>query len=202
MTSITQGQQAAALISATRALDARTLRIEQTLDSAALSWRPPNGGWSIGTVFEHLCVANDSYLEVLRRLVANAPRGTGSHEALPWKRSFAGRLLVHSFKSSRKMSAPKIYRPSPEPRPNVIGEFLERQRELVSLIERSMTLEWQRIRMASPVTRIIRMNIGDAFDVLVTHAERHFQQIDRIRAEYESEMARRGRAELQAAASP
>ena len=55
---------------------------------------------------------------------------------------------------------------------------------MVQLIERSMSFDWMRVRMGSPVSPLIRMNAGDAFTILVTHAERHFRQIDRIRTEY------------------
>lgn len=179
MTSITQGERAAALIAATHALDARTLTVHDATTPVVLTWQPPDGGWSIGQVFEHLCVATDDYLVTLRPLLANPP--AGSQAGSRWKPSLAGRLLVRSFESSRKLPAPKRWRPAPVPRPNVVREFRDRQRDLVELIERSMAFEWNRVRLASPVSSLIRMNVGDAFTILVTHAERHFRQIDRIR---------------------
>lgn len=184
MTSTTQAERAAVFIAATHALDARTLTIHETTTPAALAWQPPHGGWSIGQVFEHLCVATDDYLVTLRRVLANPP--AGSRAASRWKPSLAGRLLVRSFESSRKLPAPKRWHPAPAPRPNVVREFLERQRELLELIERSMAFEWNRVRLASPVSPLIRMNVGDAFAILVTHAERHFRQIDRVRVAYEA----------------
>ncbi|HEX6050853.1 MAG TPA: DinB family protein [Gemmatimonadaceae bacterium] len=179
MTAITQGDRAAALIAATRALDARALTIHETTSPAALVWQPPDGGWSVGQVFEHLCIASDDYLVTLRRLLANPP--ARSHAANRWKPSLAGRILVRSFESSRRLPAPKMWRPAPAARPNVVQEFLARQHELVELIERSMAFEWNRVRLASPVSSLVRMNVGDAFAILVTHAERHFRQIDRVR---------------------
>ena len=187
MSTTTQGERASALIAATQALDARATIIEENLDASALEWHPPAGGWSIGQVFEHLCVANDDYLAILRqRLPVTPPVTPGARTGSRWKPSLAGRFLVASFESSRKLPAPKMWHPAPAPRPNVIGEFLGRQRELVQLIERSMGFDWMRVRLGSPVSPLIRMNVGDAFTILVTHAERHFRQIDRIRAEYAS----------------
>jgi hypothetical protein len=181
----TQGEQAAALTAAIQALNVRAAILEESLDAAALAWHPPDGGWSVGQVFEHLCVANDDYLAILReRLSVAPPLAPGSRAPTPWKPSLAGRLLVASFESSRKLPAPRSWRPAPDARPNVIAEFLSRQRELARLIERSMAFDWMRVRMASPVSALIRMNVGDAFTILVTHAERHFRQIDRIRSAY------------------
>jgi hypothetical protein len=183
MTTDTQQAHATALIAATHALDERARAIEHAMNEEQLAWQPPTGGWSVGQVFEHLCVAHDSYLVVLRRLLAAPPAATARATAATfWRPSFAGRFLIRSMESRRRMPAPKMWRPAPVPRADVVGEFLSRQRELVALIERSAPFEWTRVRLGSPVSSLIRLNIGDAFTVLVRHAERHFGQIERIRA--------------------
>jgi hypothetical protein len=51
------------------------------------------------------------------------------------------------------------------------------------LIERARPLEWRRLRIASPLSRLIRLNLGDCFMVGVAHARRHLGQIERIRAQ-------------------
>ena len=182
---ISQAQQAQTLMAAMHALDERAAEIARAVDQAAFDWQPPEGGWSAGQVFEHLCVANDSYLMVLRPLLERRSRTQGRDPAdAAWRPTFAGRLLARSMESPRKLRAPKMWRPAPAPRSNVIAEFLTRQREIEALIERSLTVEWQHVRLASPVSSLIRMNIGDAFTILVLHAERHFRQIDGRLAAY------------------
>jgi hypothetical protein len=176
-----QAQQAIALVDAVREIDVRALEIERSTDRAALEWTPPDGGWSIAQVFEHLCVANDSYLATLRDLVERAPASGDAADAT-WRASLMGRLLTRAMVSPRKLPAPKAWRPTLAPRPNVISAFLEHQREIAALINRSTRTRWQRVRLASPVSSLIRMNIGDAFTVLVRHEERHFEQIDRVLA--------------------
>ena len=42
-------------------------------------------------------------------------------------------------------------------------------------------LDWRAVRLSSPVSRFIRLNLGDAFVILVVHAQRHLGQITRIR---------------------
>ena len=181
---VSQQQQATALLAAMQALDERAAELER-VDRAALDWQPPERGWSAGQVLEHLCVANDSYLVQLRKLVGqSAAAGARTGGDAVWGPSFVGRLLVRSMESARKLPAPKMWQPASAPRPNVIAEFLARQREIEELIERSMVSEWRRVRMASPVSGLIRMNVGDAFTVLVRHAERHFRQIDDRLASY------------------
>jgi hypothetical protein len=36
------------------------------------------------------------------------------------------------------------------------------------------------VRFRSPVTALLRLNLGDGFLILISHAERHFGQIDRV----------------------
>jgi hypothetical protein len=35
--------------------------------------------------------------------------------------------------------------------------------------------------MSSPVAKLIRLNLGDAINILVVHTQRHLQQMARIR---------------------
>jgi len=189
---VSQTQLATTLIADMHALDARAGEIERTKDPAAFGWYPPGGGWSVGQVFEHLCVANDDYLKVLRPLIVGLPASPdGDGSALTWRPSFAGGFLARSMQSARKLPAPKSWRPLAEPRDGVIGEFLARQREIVQLIERSMAHEWRRMKLTSPLSPLIRMNAGDAFTILVRHAERHFRQIDERLVAFEATRADR-----------
>ena len=168
-----------------RARNERVLAaFESALDGLAatqLAWRPPGGGWSIAEVLEHLCVAADSYLvTLLENRGRNHPPAT---DATQWRPTFLGGLLANSMRSAGKLPAPRIYRPAPMQRTNVAGEFMMRQREIGRLIESSEGIDWRKVRSVSPVSRFIRMNLGDCFQILVAHAERHLGQVTRIKAE-------------------
>ena len=130
-------------------------------------------------MLEHLIVSADSYLAVMRTLVEQG-RPSAAHEDAMWKPTLAGGILVWSFRSPRKLPAPRSYKPGPSPRPRVLDEYLERQEEVGRLITESARLDWRGLRMRSPVAPILRMNLGDALTILVTHAERHAGQIERV----------------------
>jgi hypothetical protein len=164
------------------AVSERARQLADTLDEQQLTWRPPDGGWTVGQVFDHLCVANDSYLVRMRSLIGDRPPPSGLEPGFEWRPTLMGRFLVNSFRSTRKLPVPRIYRPAAEPRPNVIPEFLDRQDQMNGLLERSATLRWTELRIGSPVTRLIRVNLGDCFTIMVAHAERHLRQIDRLQA--------------------
>lgn len=159
----------------------RLRELGEGLDDATLRRRPAGGGWSIAEVYEHLCIADDSYLVPLRALLSRPDLPRIGPAGAEWKPSFVGALLVRGQSSSLKLPAPRIYRPGPTPRPDVVAEYLRRQEELARLLEGSGSIHWRRVRMRSPVSALVRLNLGDCFTVLVVHAARHILQIERVR---------------------
>lgn len=155
--------------------------VAKDLGPARLSWNPPEGGWSIGQVLEHLVVVADSYFGILRTLVfrphtPEAPLGRN-----PWDPTWMGALLVSSLRSKRRMHAPRIWRVGPEPRADVLRAFLERQQTMVQLMRAAAALDWNRVRFSSPASRLIRLNLGDGLTALIVHGQRHTLQMERIR---------------------
>ncbi len=166
------------LAAAADALIARTATLEPELSGERLAWRPPDGGWSIGEVLEHLVISSRLYLERMRPLIGSADRATGSAE---WRPTLVGRWLVRSMTSPRRFPAPKLFRPAPAPRDRVLAAHVEDLREVRAMLDRAAEIRWRALRLSSPVSRIMRLNLGDCFALLVRHAERHGRQIDRLR---------------------
>lgn len=165
-----------------------------TLTARQLEWSPGKNEWSIAQVFEHLCVSHDSYLNTIEREVATqkAPRladierGNVAPDVDPlrdavWTPRFAGSVLVRSLRSARKLAAPRLFRVG-KVRERVIDEFIAREWRIVALLDRAAPLHWAECRFGSPVSTVIRLNLGDCFLVLAEHAKRHLQQVARITA--------------------
>src|SRR5689334_3285104 len=130
---------------------ARALALD--LDGPHLHQRPPSGGWSIAEVYEHLCVANDSYLALIEKLIADGKSERATRTAT-WKPTLAGGLLVRSLESPRKLRAPKAFKPGPQPRPNVVDQFIDRQRWLLGQLDATSDIDWRRARIASPIVSL------------------------------------------------
>jgi hypothetical protein len=178
---IRQSQYADLLRAELVATDARLQALAGTLGDRALRWAPPAGGWSVGQVLEHLIVAADSYLEPMRRLIGQATSPPAPSGDPAWRPSLMGGLLAKSLRSPRKYPAPRAYVPTLVARPDALQEFRARLRDTALLLDRARPLEWNRIRLSSPISRLIRLNLGDCFTISVAHAHRHVGQIDRIR---------------------
>jgi hypothetical protein len=141
---------------------------------------PPEGGWSIAQVFEHLCLANLSYLDGPLPLAIDKTRARGL-SAKAWRPSLAGGWLARALTEGGKpVHTPKPWRAAGEPRANVVDAFL-------ATVERLRTGLLQAdghdlgVGFASPASPLIRLNLGDAFRVLVVHCHRHLAQVERTR---------------------
>jgi hypothetical protein len=179
---ISQTTHRESLLAANRAVIDRVRNSVSGLAPDALNRRPPEGGWSIGEVLEHLIVSADSYLTRMRALVQRQGNA-GVDAKTMWKPTLGGGLLASSLRSPRKLRAPTRYKPGPAPRPRVLEEFLQRQEDVGRLLTEAGTMDWRRVHMRSPILPILRMNLGDALTVLVVHAERHAAQIERVKTQ-------------------
>jgi hypothetical protein len=177
---VSQASYRDSLLRTNRAVIDRIRTAVAPMSADVLRQRPRSGGWSTAEILEHLVISMDSYLDRLRPIVDAATSRTPFPDVM-WKPSFMGRLLVGSFRSPRRMRAPRIYRPGPTPRAQILAEFINRQMEVGRLITEGSRLDWTRTHFRSPAIGLIRMNLGDAFTVPVVHAERHAAQIERVR---------------------
>ena len=157
-------------------------RIRETasgISAEALTRRPPDGGWSIGEVLEHLMCRPIRTLIALRPLV----KGVGAHQLMrtPCGNRRGGGLLASSLRSPQATGTTQL-KAGADSRSVVLEEFLQRQGDVGQLLADAGTMDWRRVRVRSPVLPILSMNLGDAFTVLVVHAQRHAAQIERVKA--------------------
>lgn len=157
-------------------------RIAAPLTPRQLTWEPAPGAWSVGMVLEHLLVTNELYLAECERMAAHGPAAA---PGATWRPTFIGRMLRKAVgpESTRRTRSPKVFRPGPRARDGVLQAFVAQQDRLVALIERTLPLDWSRTRGASPVSPLIRFNLGDAFGITVAHTSRHLAQARRVVAE-------------------
>jgi hypothetical protein len=172
-----------ALHTRSAALIVRTAALARPLDPERLVRRPPNGGWSVGQVLEHLCVTSELYEPPIRKLLGAARRDAAA-ALRPWKPTLFGKLTVKMFERPMRMTTPKRMAPAASPRGGVVESYLAHQRALDALLDEASAFDWRRLRLSSPVVKLpLRFNLGDVFSILVVHAERHARQMERVVAE-------------------
>lgn len=154
------------------------------LTAEQLEWTPPDRGWSIGQVLEHLVVAGQLYVDRMSDAIEGAKGGSTRNANPVWKPSFVGKYLIRALGADRRakrLPAPRVFKPGPSARRNVHEAFVRHQAELVELADRSAGLDLRRVKTSSPVSRLIRINLGDGFAIVAIHAERHLEQMRAVR---------------------
>lgn len=149
------------------------------LSAAQLAKRPPEGGWSIAETFEHLVMVNTTYFLPMDRTIAREhetgrpPRAKAT--------TFFGRLLVTSMAESNRRRVPTSRRMVPRTvRIDVVQECLVTFTRLGGLMQEADGADL-RAMLTSPLLPLVRLNLGEAFELMIAHSERHLGQIERTR---------------------
>jgi hypothetical protein len=159
----------------------RVAALARPLDPERLVRRPPQGGWSVGEVLEHLCIVDERYRKPLTALIAGA-RPDAAAPAREWKSSFFGSFIATALERPRKVRSPRSFKPAGTPRNGVVEDFLQRDSRMLTQMDDAASLDWRALHMASPAIPlpVIRFNLGDVFRMHVVHVRRHLGQMERV----------------------
>lgn len=151
-------------------------------DAARLARVPAAGGWNALQVLEHLVVSHDDYARVVAPVLARPVAMTAAAQATPhrWKPSLIGRIVARSLVSPRALPAPRSWRVAAmTPRADVAAAFDHRMADLGEWLDAARPRDWRGTRTHSPISPLLRMNLGDVFVLLTVHAGRHLGQLER-----------------------
>lgn len=147
------------------------------LTPAQTSWSPAAERWSVDECLAHLVATYDAYLP---RLVAAtgsaAPRAPASARFRP---GLVGRMIRAAVdpEATRRVKAPRIFAPQVSRLPgSALDAFLTAYEELAHRIDATEELDWHGIRLATPVSALLRLRLGDAYWILAAHSQRHVDQ--------------------------
>ncbi len=155
------------------------------LSEEQLRWKPAKQQWSTAENIGHLLASNQLYYERLKPLIETA-LAQGRNNP-PWlekhKSGFVGGMIRSVVDPAGKFKV-KTFR-SFVPREMATDEqrrqYLDCNEKLLRLLEQSDGLNTRKLTIASPVSGLLRINLGDAFSILPAHAERHLNQAARLR---------------------
>lgn len=178
-----EGLDLGALIADLEASTHTTIGIAEALSATQLGWAPPDGGWSVGQILEHLCVTTGIYNDHLNAVIAANSASSNVTVARRWKPSWMGGWLTRMLepKSEKKLPAPKRFVPGEQPREGVIDAYRQANGTFVGIVATIRDRNLALIRTYSPVSRLIRLNLGDCCTIVEVHNRRHLRQIQRLR---------------------
>lgn len=161
---------------------ARTLVMDLT--AAQLNWTPSAEQWSIAQCLEHLAVATKGFEKYFTATLEQARNNRQVTSPPKYKPSLVGGWLAKqvSPEAVRKLPAPKIFRPGNSSAiQGSLESFLNEQDRFIDFVQRSQGIDYNKTRLRSPVTPLIRYSLADAFVITVLHGQRHLGQGRRVR---------------------
>ncbi len=175
-----------------RELNHITLIIESVvspLTERQLNWKPALGVWSIGECLQHVMVTNQAYFPQFAAIAGASKITPTWWQRTPWLPQLWGRMMIRMLdpQSTSKLKAPKLFQPTQAVfERKLIAQFTAHQKELSTWIESCKTIiDQERSRgrepvISSPVTALITLKLGDCFNLLIIHEQRHLEQIKRL----------------------
>ncbi len=154
------------------------IELSSSLTEEELNWKPNTDVWSIGQNMDHILTINSSYFPILEQL----HDGTYKQPIMSKFRfivSFFGKMILKSVQPDRKKKIKTfpLWEPTKESVSlGVIDRLSQHQEVLKKEIEKSKELIEEGITIASPINRNIVYSLESAFEIIVTHEERHLAQ--------------------------
>mgnify|MGYP001765156742 CR=1 FL=1 len=144
------------------------------------------GGWNTIQVLEHLNSYYRYYLPRIERLIDDSTPGPDPL----FRPGILGNYFTQTMQPkngrvANKMKAMKNHSPSTDlDAKAVITEFLQWQRLLPLLIDRSEKVNLNRIKVPISIAPFFKMKLGDVFGFMVAHNNRHWVQIENLLERY------------------
>ena len=138
------------------------------------------GGWSIAQCLEHLNRYGNYYLPAIQGQIAKSKRQSsiGTFTSTWLGRYFTNMMNPQTGK--KKYKAFKEYIPHAALDAHaVVAEFISQQEKLLALIEQSRNVDLNKVKIPISIARFIRLRLGDVFQFIIAHDERHLQQAAR-----------------------
>jgi len=154
------------------------------LTEVQLNWKPSPEQWSIAQCLEHLTVATRAFENYFTSALESARKNRQVTKPPRYAPSLVGGWLAKqvSPEAARKLPAPKIFRPgNSSDIQGSLQSFLDAQDSFLDFVQRSEGVDYNKTRLRSPVTPLMRYSLADAFVITVLHSRRHLAQARRVR---------------------
>lgn len=152
-----------------------------------LEHKPATGGWSVAQVLEHLNIYARYYLDAIeQKLHRNTTKPT-HHFSPGWLGNYFTKLMLPTANKTiaKKMKAPKNAVPAEHPDGKaMLHEFIQHQHRLLNLLQVAKTANIGKLRIATSLSKLITLKLGDTFRFFIAHQQRHFLQVKRILAAF------------------
>ena len=154
------------------------------LSEAQLNWKPAPDQWSIAQCLDHLTLAEEKFEPYFTAAIARGRERWPVSGAVPYRPTRLGGWLSRQVapEATRKVSAPRVFQPSEASEiHDALDRFLKQQEGFLRFVREAEGLDYNKTRLRSPVTPLMRYSLADAFVITAVHCRRHLAQARRVR---------------------
>ena len=154
-------------------------RLGSGMSEEHINLKPNPQEWSVSQVIEHLVAVNRSYQPIFDAVIAGDYRAPWT-ASLPFLPGWLGKMILKSVMpdNKRKTRTFPVWQPE---RGNanamLFDEFRSSQEHLKEYLAK---VEGKECVINSPASASIVYSLDDAFEIIVTHQERHLGQAQRV----------------------
>ena len=152
------------------------------LSNEQMNWKPNPNTWSIAQNLDHLIVVNETYYPILTSLKEGRYKAPFIAK-IGFMVSFLGKTILKAVQPDRqkKMKTFSIWEPSKSHLDiDMLKRFENHQNELKQRIQDAEELVEQGTIISSPANRNIVYTLETAFDIIVSHEQRHLEQAKEV----------------------
>jgi hypothetical protein len=129
-------------------------------------------------------VTSEKFDQDFAKAIVRGREKRSTSSAVRYRPTMLGGWLVKQLlpEAKRKVPAPKVFRPSESSAiKGALERFLRQQEKFLSFVNDSRGIDYNKTRLRSPVTPLMRYSLADAFVITVVHGQRHLAQARRVR---------------------
>jgi hypothetical protein len=153
------------------------------ISNQQFNWSPAPGAWSIGQCLDHLNVTNKLFIPIFEEGIRKG-RQEGKLSDGPYSYSWLSRYMFNAMQPpvKRKSTAPKAFQPGDKKDiSEVLSAWNATHDRVTEIVRDANGIDLQRIKVPSPVTSLIKYNLGMAFWIQTAHDRRHLWQAREVR---------------------
>lgn len=154
----------------------------ESLTDEQINWKPNKNTWSIAQNIDHLIVINESYFPTLNSIRQGTYK-TPFIGKFDFITNSLGKTLLKAVQPDRKKKTKTflIWEPTQDAMlTDILKRFEKHQKGLKLQIENSQNLLKKKTVISSPANKNIVYKIVTAFDIIVAHEQRHFEQAKEV----------------------
>lgn len=154
------------------------VKIFQNLSAEELLKPATHGGWSIAQCLWHLNSYGNYYLPKIKSGLAKNYQHNSAFKST-WLGSYFTRIMKPGAQMKKYKAFKNHIPPVDMDAHQVVAEFIQQQEQLLSYLKLAKRADMNRIRIPVSILSWLKLKLGDVFQFIIAHDERHLQQAKR-----------------------